>query len=105
VAFLVRCLIVGVKFFFKLVNMYINSCVIFDPALFCTLVLKMQRVSLLGRNGNISVLWQKAVLRRNLFTMEEHVKGNVVPCLTVGEREQEEVMKLRIFNECWLPIH
>jgi len=57
----------------------------------------MQRVSLLGRNGHISVLWQKAVLRRNLFTMEEHVKGNGVPCLTMGDREQEEVMKFKDF--------
>jgi hypothetical protein len=55
----------------------------------------MQRVSLLGRNANISVLWEKAVLRRNVFTMDEHVKGNGVPCLTLGETEHEEVKKLK----------
>jgi len=65
--------------------------------LFCSLVLKMQRVRLLGRNGNISVLWQKTVLRRNIFTMEEHVKGNGVSSLTLGDKEQEEVMKLKDF--------
>jgi hypothetical protein len=27
--------------------------------------------------------------------MEEHVKGKGVPCLTMGDREQEEVMKLK----------
>jgi len=57
----------------------------------------MHRFSLLGRNGNISVLRQKTVLRRNIFTMEEHVKGNGVPSLTLGDREQEEVMKLKDF--------
>jgi hypothetical protein len=29
--------------------------------------------------------------------MEEHVKGNGVPSLTLGDREQEEVMKLKDF--------
>jgi hypothetical protein len=58
--------------------MYINSCVIFDPAFIFTLVSKMQGVRLLGRNGIISVFWQKAVLRRNVFTIEEHVKGKGV---------------------------
>jgi hypothetical protein len=57
----------------------------------------MQRFSLFGRNGNISVFWQKTVLRRNVFTMEEHVKGNGVPCLRVGDREHEEVIKLKDF--------
>jgi hypothetical protein len=57
----------------------------------------MQRVRLLGRTGNVSVLREKAVLRRNVFTMEKHVKGNEVPCLTLGEREHEEVMKLKDF--------
>jgi hypothetical protein len=65
----------------------------------------MQRISLLGRTGNISVLWQKAVLRRNVFTMEEHVKGKGLSCLTLGKREHEEVMKLKDFYERWLPIH
>jgi hypothetical protein len=55
----------------------------------------MQRVSLLGRNGNISVLWEKAVLQRNVFTMDKHVKGNGVPCLAVGENEHEKVMTLK----------
>jgi hypothetical protein len=32
VAFRVCCSFVAVKFFFELVNMYINSCVIVDPA-------------------------------------------------------------------------
>jgi hypothetical protein len=51
------------------------------------------------------MLWEKAVLRRNVFTVEEHVKGNGVPCLTVGVKEHEEVMKLKDFYEWWLPIH
>jgi len=57
----------------------------------------MQRVSLLGRTGNISVLGEKAVLRRNVFTMEGHGKGKGVPYTTAGYREQDEVMKLKDF--------
>ena len=62
--------------------------------LFDRLVLKMQRVSLWGRIVNISLLGEKAVLRRNVFTMEGHGKGKGVPSITVGDREQDEVMKL-----------
>jgi len=65
---------------------------------FGTLVLKMQRVSLLGRIGNISVLGKKSVLRRKVFTMDGHGKGNGVPCIIAGDREQVEVMKLKYFN-------
>jgi hypothetical protein len=65
---------------------------------FGTLVLKMQRVSLLGRIVNISLLGETAVLRRNVFTMEGHVKGNGNPCSSVGDREQDEVMNLKDFN-------
>jgi len=65
---------------------------------FGTLDLKMQRVSLLGRIVNISLLGEKAVLRRKVFTMEGHEKGNGVPCITVDVREQDEVMKLKDFN-------
>jgi len=65
---------------------------------FGTLVLKMQRVRLLGRSGNISLLGKKSVLRRKVFTMEGPEKGNGVPLITVGDREQEEVMKLKDFN-------
>jgi len=62
---------------------------------FGTLILKMQRVRLLGR---ISLLGEKTVLRRKLFTMEGHGKGNGVPCIAVGDREQDEVMKLKDFS-------
>jgi hypothetical protein len=41
---------------------------------------------------------EKTVLRRNVFTMEGHGKGNGVPCTIIGDREQEEVMKLKYFN-------
>jgi len=58
----------------------------------------MQRVRLLGRIGNISLLGKKSVLRRNVFTIEGPGKGNGVPLITVGDREQEEVMKLKDFN-------
>ena len=57
----------------------------------------MQRVSLLGRIGNISLLGEEAILRRNIFTMEEHGKGNGVPCLKVGDKEKDEVMNLKDF--------
>ena len=57
----------------------------------------MQRVSLLGRNGYVSVLGEKAVLRRKVFTMGGHGKGNGVPCLTVGNKEKDEVMNLKDF--------
>jgi hypothetical protein len=70
------------------------------------LVLKMQRVGFLGRNENVTVLEEKAILRRNVFTMEGNGKGNGVPCITEDDREQEEVMKLKdIINEWWLPVH
>jgi hypothetical protein len=58
----------------------------------------MQRVSFLGRIGNISLLGEKTVLRRNVFTMEGPEKGNGVPCITVGEREHDEVTKFKAFN-------
>jgi len=53
----------------------------------------MQRVRLLGRIGNISVLGKNSVLRRKVFTMDGYGKGNGVPCIAGGDREQEEVMK------------
>jgi len=61
------------------------------------LVLKLQRVSLLGRTGNISVLGEKTILRRNLFMMEGHGKGNGVPCITVGVRKKDAVRYLKDF--------
>jgi hypothetical protein len=57
----------------------------------------MQHVSLLGRIVNISVLGEKAVLRRNILTTVGHGKGNGVPCIKVGDREQDEVTKLEEF--------
>ena len=62
------------------------------------LVLKMQCVRLLGRITNISVLREKAVLHRTIFTMEGSGKGNIVPCSTARDMEQDTVMKLRDFN-------
>jgi len=79
------------------VHVFINIRFITDPALICTLVLKIQRVSLLERIGNISLLGESSVLRRNVFTVEGPGKGNGVPCITVGDREQDEVMKLKYF--------
>jgi len=58
----------------------------------------MQRVRLLGRIANISLLGEISVLRRNTFTMEEPGKGNQVSRTTVGDWEQDEVMKLKYFN-------
>jgi hypothetical protein len=57
----------------------------------------MQRVRLIGRTGDISLLGEKAFLRRNVFKMEGHGKRNGVPCITAGDSEQEEVMKLEYF--------
>jgi len=57
----------------------------------------MQRFGLSGLSGNISVLGEKTVLRRNLFTMEGLGKGNGVPCITVGDRKKYEVMYLKDF--------
>jgi len=58
----------------------------------------MHRVSFLGRTVNISLLGEKTVLRRNVFKTEGRRKGNGVPYSSVGDREQEEVMKLNDFN-------
>jgi hypothetical protein len=66
--------------------------------LFCVVVLKMQRVRLLVRIVNISFFGKEAVLRRNVFTMEGPGKGKGVPCIKVGDREHDEVKKLKDFN-------
>jgi len=58
----------------------------------------MQRVRLLESIGNIFLLGEKAVLRRKVFTMEGPGKGNAVHCITVGDREHDEVRKLKDFN-------
>jgi hypothetical protein len=58
----------------------------------------MLRVSLWRRIANISVLGENADLRRNVFTMEGHGKGNVVPCVTEGDKEQDEVKIWKNFN-------
>ena len=62
------------------------------------LVLKMQRVSLLGRIVNISLFVEKSVLRKNVFTKEGPGKGNGIPCSSIGDRDQDEVTKLKEFN-------
>jgi len=67
-------------------------------ALIFTLVLKMQRVMLLGRIVNISLLGEKAFLRRNVFTMGGPGRRNGIACITVDDREHDEVRKLKDFN-------
>jgi hypothetical protein len=62
------------------------------------LVLKMQRVSLLGRIVNISLLGEKTVLRRNVLTVEGRWKRNGIACSSVGDKEQVEVTILKDFN-------
>jgi hypothetical protein len=57
----------------------------------------MHRVRLLGRVGNISVLGQKTVLKRKVFTIEVPEKGNGIPCVTEGDRERHEVTKFNDF--------
>jgi hypothetical protein len=52
----------------------------------------MQRVSLLRRIANTAVLGEKAVLRRNIFTMEGPWK---VPCFKMSDTMQEKVTKLK----------
>jgi hypothetical protein len=56
----------------------------------------MQSVRLLRRVVNTSVLREKAVLRRNVFTVEEPGKGKGVPRYKLGEGEQDEVTQLNI---------
>jgi hypothetical protein len=58
----------------------------------------MQCVRLLRRIVNTAVLVEKAVLRRNVFTVEGPGKGNGVACFKLGEGEQDEVMKLNNIN-------
>jgi hypothetical protein len=53
---------------------------------------------MLGRIVNISLLLEKAVLRRNVFTIEGRWKGNGIPCISVDDREQVEVKILKDFN-------
>jgi hypothetical protein len=66
--------------------------------LVCRLVLKMQRATLLRRIQYISLLGNKAVLQRKLFTSEGSGKGNGVPCSTTDDKALDEVMKLKDFN-------
>ena len=63
---------------------------------FGMLVLKMQRVSLLGRIVNISLLGLMA--GKNVFMIEGTGKGNGVHCGSGGDMEQDEVTKLKHFN-------
>jgi hypothetical protein len=58
----------------------------------------MQRVRLLRRIVNTAVLGEKAVLRRNVFTLEGPGKGNRVPCFKLGAGEQDKVTKLNNIN-------
>jgi hypothetical protein len=62
---------------------------------FGLLVLKMQRFGLLGRIVNISLLGEKTVLRRNVFTMEGRWKGNEIACSSVDDKDQVEVTILK----------
>jgi hypothetical protein len=58
----------------------------------------MQRVRLLRRIVDTTVLGEKAVLRRNVFTVEGPGKGKGVPCFKLGEGEQDDVTKLNNIN-------
>jgi hypothetical protein len=58
----------------------------------------MQRVRLLSRIVNTSVLGEKAVLRRNVYSIEGPGKGSGVACVKLGEGEQDEVTKLNNIN-------
>jgi hypothetical protein len=62
------------------------------------MVLKIQRVNLLGRIANISSFGKKTVLRGNVFKMEGPGKENGVPCFKLGDGEHDEVTKLMDFN-------
>jgi hypothetical protein len=59
----------------------------------------MQCLRLFGRAVTISVLREKAVLQRKLFTAEGSGNGNGVLWSTAGDREQDKVMKLKDFNK------
>jgi hypothetical protein len=85
-------------FFLLFVKMYINSSVLSIRHLFCTVVLKIQRVIFLGRIVNISLFRKKAVLRGNVFTMEGPGKENRVPCFKLCDWEHDEVKKLKEFS-------
>jgi hypothetical protein len=85
---MIRCLEMMLLY---IVKSCINGCVIINAALIWYVGLKMQRVSLFGRIVNISLLGERAVLRRKVFTMEGPQKGNGVRCIRVGNREHDEV--------------
>jgi len=80
-----------------LVNMLINIRLITDPALILYVSFENAACQVVGTIGNISLLGEWSVLQRNVFTMEEPEKGNGDPRFRVGDREQEEVMKLKDF--------
>jgi hypothetical protein len=92
-ALLIRCL--------EIFSLYSLSILINIPStrhLFSTVVLNMQRVSLLVRTVNTPFLQVMAILRRNVFMTEGHGKRDGDPGSSVWEKEQEEVMKLKDFN-------
>ena len=86
-------------FFLYLVNMFINIHFIIEPTLILYCGFGHAECQLFGRIGNSSLLGEKAVLQRNVFTMEGLGRGNGVPCSSVGDREQDEVRKLKDFNK------
>jgi hypothetical protein len=85
-------------FFLYIVNPFVNSCVIINSALIWYFCFENSECQFVGTDCKYFLVGGKAVLRRNIFTMEGDGKGNGDTCSQVWERQQEEVMKLKDFN-------
>jgi hypothetical protein len=70
---------------------------IFDPAILLYVAFENASCQFVGTNSKYFHVGAKIVQIRNLFTTAGHGKGNGVPCITVGDREQGGVMNLKDF--------
>jgi hypothetical protein len=84
--------------FISLVNLYVNRGVIMNPVLIVCGGFENAVCQVLETHCKYFRVGEKAVLRRNVFTMKGPGKGNGFPCITVGDWEQDEVRKLKNFN-------
>jgi hypothetical protein len=85
-------------FFLHCVNTFINRCVIFNPALILYVGFENAACQSVGTHCKYFHVGGGAVLIRNIFTTAGHGKGNGLPSITVGDREQDEVMNLKDLN-------
>lgn len=78
--------------------MFINTGFIFDPVLILYCGFENGACQVVGKHWKYFRIGGKARCTKERIHDEGHRKGNRVPCSSVGDREQGEVMKLQYFN-------